>query len=280
MRAVCLLVFPALASALQLAAVARPARLAVRNEVRRIGCDIVCGWGPEPVWADNKIASITDASDGLKSITIVPPTTKDFTIPGQYLQIREPGAEKAGIFAIASAPGKDPFEFLIKEQPPSDWSPGTGWLTSAPAGTALEMSQVMGPGFKCVGDDLDGVTDVLLFAVGSGISPVRSVIESGVLKGKSVSLYYGAQTPAQMAYTDKFKEWESMGCKVTPVISKPDGTDWDGKTGYVQDVAKAAGVANPSSTVMLICGMKGMAEGVKALAAEVGVAEENVRANF
>lgn len=63
--------------------------------------------------------------------------------PGQYVQIRAPGAEKAGFFAIASAPGKEgAFEFLIKEQPPSDWSPGTGWLTGSSAGTALEMSQV------------------------------------------------------------------------------------------------------------------------------------------
>ena len=68
-----------------------------------------------------------------------------YTVPGQYVQIRQPGAEKAGFFAVASAPGAaGPFEFLIKEQPPSDWSPGTGWLTDASAGLELEMSQVMG----------------------------------------------------------------------------------------------------------------------------------------
>ena len=281
LRSVLLLALGISTSALQLSVRSVGARAPIA--ARRIGCDIVCGWGPDPVWKANKIESISDADkDGsLKAITILPPTNEDFTIPGQYLQIKEPGAEKGGIFAIASAAGKDgAFEFLIKEQPPSDWSPGTGWLTSAPAGTEVEMSQVMGPGFKCTGDALDGVTDVILFAVGSGISPVRSVIESGVLEGKAVSLYYGAQTPDKMAYTDKFAEWEKVGCKVTPVISQPDGTDWDGKTGYVQDVAKAAGVPNPSSTLMLICGMKGMAEGVKALAADVGVEEDNVRANF
>lgn len=94
-------------------------------------------------------------------------------MPGQYVQIREPGAEKAGIFAIASSPTKaGDFEFLIKEQPASEWSPGTGWLTDAKAGLALEMSQVMGPGFKIDGA-LDDVDSVLLFAVGSGISPIR-----------------------------------------------------------------------------------------------------------
>ena len=125
------------AAALQLTAVRPVVRPAV---ARRLDCDIVCGWGPDPVWTANKIETITEASNGLKAITIVPPTKDDFTIPGQYLQIKEPGAEKAGIFAIASAPGKEgAFEFLIKEQPPSDWSPGTGSAASRyrPQGNAV-----------------------------------------------------------------------------------------------------------------------------------------------
>merc|ERR1719460_2396984 len=137
---------------------------------------IVCGWGPEPVWQSLEVESIGDAADGLKAITIVPPTgvAEGYVKPGQYVQIRAPGAEKAGFFAIASAPGKQgAFEFLIKEQPPSDWSPGTGWLTGSSAGTALEMSQVMGGGFLKSDEALLGVDSVLLFAAGSGISPIR-----------------------------------------------------------------------------------------------------------
>jgi len=242
---------------------------------------IVCGWGPDPVWTTLSVGSICDASKGLKSIKITPApgAAEGYTTPGQYVQIRQPGAEKAGFFAIASAPGAEgDFEFLIKEQPPSDWSPGTGWLTDAEAGLELEVSQVMGGGFKVAGDALDGVDNVLLFAAGSGISPIRSAIESGALEGKSVSLYYGAQTPEQMAYQDKFDEWKELGIKVTPVISQPDGTDWTGATGYVQDVAKADGV--PEKCAMLLCGMKGMAEGVKELASDAGVAEDKVLANF
>jgi len=245
---------------------------------------IICGWGPDPVWETLAVESISDASSGLKAITIAPPAgvAEGYAKGGQYVQIREPGAEKAGFFAIASSPGADgSFEFLIKEQPPSDWSPGTGWLTDSSAGTALEMSQVLGSGFLKTEDALKGIDSVLLFAAGSGISPLRSVIESDALSGvASVKLYYGASTPEQMAYQDKFKAWEKMGVDVTPVVSKPDGTDWSGATGYVQDVCKAEGVANPGSTAILLCGMKGMAEGVKALAAEVGIAEDKVMANF
>jgi len=83
-----------------------------------------------------------------------------------------------------------------------------------------------------------------------------------------------------MSYQDKFAEWEKLGTNVVPVISKPDGTGWEGETGYVQDVAKAAGVASPKATAILMCGMKGMAEGVKALAEDEGIPEDRVWANF
>jgi len=205
-----------------------------------------------------------------------------YTNPGQYVQIRAPGAEKAGIFAIASAPGAEgAFQFLIKEQPPSEWSPGTGWLTDSSAGTALEMSQVMGGGFLKSEDALAGVSSVLLFAAGSGISPIRAVMESEALKGvDSVKLYYGASTPSQMAYQDSFDAWKTMGVDVVPVISKPEGTDWTGTTGYVQDVCKADGVDKADSTAILLCGMKGMFEGIQALAADVGIPEDKVLTNF
>ena len=46
------------------------------------------------------------------------------------------------------------------------------------------------------------------------------------------------------------------------------------------DVAGADGVANPKATAVLLCGMKGMSEGVKAFAEEAGIPEDRVWANF
>lgn len=48
----------------------------------------------------------------------------------------------------------------------------------------------------------------------------------------------------------------------------------------MQDVAKETGIAVPEATGVLMCGMKGMAEGVKALCVEAGVPEEKVLTNF
>ena len=76
---------------------------------------------------------------------------------------------------------------------------------------------------------------VLLFAVGSGISPIRSVMESKVLKDKKVTLYYGSQTPDKMAYKERIEEWKKSGVEVVCVVSQPDGTGWEGATGYVQE---------------------------------------------
>jgi hypothetical protein len=55
-------------------------------------------------------------------------------------------------------------------------------------GAAVDLSPVMGKGF-----DLSGITtvaqaecpNVLLFATGSGISPIRALISSGTLKGRA-----------------------------------------------------------------------------------------------
>lgn len=271
------------ALALVLSPLPRPQPTAVRPQLR--AGRVLCGWGPDPIWSELKIASIkdADASGTLKAIAVEVPaeTAEGYTNGGQYVQLKAPGTDKGAPIAIASAPSAGTtFEFLVKEQPPSDWSPGTGWLTGASAGAAVDVSQAMGPGFLKSDDALDGITDVLCFAVGSGISPLRSTIESGALQGKDVTLYYGCRTPDLMSYQDKFAEWEKLGAKVVPVISKPDGTDWSGKTGYVQDVAKEAGVANPKATAVLLCGMKGMAEGVKEFAAENGIPEDRVWANF
>ena len=41
------------------------------------------------------------------------------------------------------------------------------------------------------------------------------------------------QTPSKMAYKDLFSSWGKLA-SVTPVVSKPEGTGWAGRTGYVQ----------------------------------------------
>eukprot|EP01018_Ginkgo_biloba_P027413 Gb_38340 [translate_table: standard] len=60
--------------------------------------------------------------------------------------------------------------------------------------------------------------------------------------------------------TERFKEWESSGVKVFPVLSQPDN-DWMGERGYVQAAfAKAKQILKPLGTGAVLCGHKQMTE--------------------
>merc|ERR1711904_245472 len=97
------------------------------------------------------------------------------------------------------------------------------------------MSAAMGCGFdtscEAWGSNVDQVG---IFATGSGVAPIRAVIESGALAGKVCRLYLGARTLSSLAYREKFDDWRKQGIEVVPVISRA-GDDWHGRTGYVQD---------------------------------------------
>ena len=56
----------------------------------------------------------------------------------------------------------------------------------------------------------------MLFATGSGISPIRALITSGALKGRDVTLYYGTASGETTAFLDEFETWKKA-CGVREV---------------------------------------------------------------
>lgn len=235
------------------------------------------GWGPEPVWGDATVVSNEASCKTCVSITlkVSPETVEGFTVPGQYCQVKFSTSEddKPLFLAVASPPpkageeGAEPeFEFLIKK------TENNGWITEAKPGTVLQCSQVMGGGFP-MKENLEGfkydfpTQNVLLFAAGSGIAPIRSAIESGQLGisppgkgGRTARLYYGARSMDEMPYKELFGKWELAGVQVVPILSQPSD-DYKGRSGYVQTALEEDGVPIPRNSGALMCGMKGMAEG-------------------
>ena len=242
------------------------------------------GWGPDPIWSSATIKSNIVACDSGRSVSIqvqVPPeTAADFKIPGQYVQIRLDEETKPLFLAIASAPDPENavFEFLIKKTDNNDW------MTEIEPDMAIEVSQVL--------ENLDGfkfdfpTQNVLLFAAGSGLAPIKSAIESGQLKvepkagSRSCRLYYGERSESDLCYVEKFALWEAAGYQVVPVLSQPNEASWQGRSGYVQNALEEDGIAVPRNSGALLCGMKGMAESVKDLLTKAGVFEGRVLFNF
>ena len=249
------------------------------------------GWGPEPIWATATVTANDSAckSGSCVSVTVsVPPeTAQEYAVPGQYVQLRLDEETKPLFLAIASAPDQEnaSFEFLIKK------TEGNEWITSAASGTAVQISQVLGNGFP-MQENLEGfkydfpTQNVLLFAAGSGIAPIKAAIESGQLNvanaakgGRTARLYYGVQNPDELCFIESFAMWEVKGFQVVPVLSQPP-SDWEGRTGYVQAALEEDGVPIPRNSGALLCGMKGMAEAVKDILLKAGMFEGRILTNF
>ena len=153
-------------------------------EIRKKKCVLYMGWGPDPIWASGEIKTNESANQSGNSVSItvsIPPeTAQDYKVPGQYVQFRLNEDTKPLFLAIASAPDAENavFEFLIKK------TDDNGWITDAAAGMKVELSQVLGGGFP-MAEHLDGfgydfpTQNVLLFAAGSGIAPIKAAMESG-----------------------------------------------------------------------------------------------------
>ena len=283
------------------------------------------GWGDPIAWAPATVtrrtpavpeSALAEAPLHALTLEVGKEAAALYTVPGQYLQVRvgdgtDEGSTKPGFFAIASAPepsSSSSVDLLVKAT--GDPNNAADALCSAAAGAQVEVSPVSGKGFAIDRIPPSDYHTVLLFATGTGISPIRAAIASGLLnngssgpaaaKRRDVRLYYGTRSAAATAFADEIEQqWRAAGVRVIPVYSD-EGDD------YVQDVfAKELGAQLTSAegekgptfsatlgegapglaeggarTAALLCGHRGMCDAVKALLAAAGVAPEAVLMNF
>lgn len=241
------------------------------------------GWGDDVKFETATIKDNVLAADGLRLISIDAPAdiTTPFTRGGQFVQAKSAEDAKPSFYAISSPPGAEgPLEFLIKEAESNEW------LTKSGEGDQLLLSPAMGKGFDlaCEAWASAEVSQVGVFATGSGIAPMRAVIESGALDGKVSRFYVGARTSEAMAYGDRFDAWKRRGVEVVPVLSK-GGDSWSGRSGYVQeafrqDEERGEGFVLAARHGAVLCGQKEMVQAVRQVYADLGVPEDRTLLNF
>lgn len=243
-----------------------------------------------PTWISSTIKDNKIEATGLKSIEVEvsDEIAKSFTIPGQYVQMKL-NDNKPGFYAIASPPdSRNVLSFLIKE------TDNNAWIANAKSGSKVDVSVAQGKGFNYA-EYFEKykfdypATNILLMACGSGIAPIASAIESNTLnllttaynslQSRKAKLYIGARTESHLPFQSKYKEWESKGVTVIPVLSQPSNT-WTGKKGYIQDALKEDKVLVPKNTGALLCGFRGMTDSVKETLLEAGVFEGRILLNF
>jgi NAD(P)H-flavin reductase len=194
-------------------------------------------------------------------------------IPGQVAVLSVAG-EAPAYFAFASAPEEKELEVLVKQRP------GAGNLIfNLQAGQKIELLEVAGHGFAL--DDHKG-KDLVFVAMGTGVAPLRSALHH-VLKRKGefghTVVLYGARTPDDFCFRDETESWEEQGVELRQVISRPDGHDWSGPTGYVQSLLDHV-LPDLKSPIALICGSLEMMEQTRDRLRRMGFAPNEILTNY
>lgn len=223
------------------------------------------------------IKQVQQQAREIRSFDMLPEATEEGTrgasfIPGQVAVLRV-GNEQA-YFAFASAPEDAELEFLVKR----GFGAG-GAIYEMKENDRVELIDVVGHGFSL---SEQKSKDLVFVAMGTGVAPLRSALRH-VLKHKSefgqLVVLYGARTPDDFCYSDEVDEWEAAGVELRRVISRPDGHDWSGPTGYVQSLLDHV-LPDLSSPVALICGSREMIGQTRQRLEQMGFQPEAILTNY
>lgn len=212
-----------------------------------------------------------------RSLDLMPESASGFHsvsfIPGQVAMLRV-NQEEPAYFAFASAPEDAELEILVKRSVGASVA-----LFDRKPGDRVDLLGVTGQGF-----DLNQQLgkDLVFVAMGTGVAPLRSALRH-VLSRKpdfgQLVVLYGARTPDDFCFRDETEDWEAAGVELRQVISRPDGHDWSGPTGYVQTLLDHV-LPELRSPVALICGSTEMIEQTKDRLEQMGFAAEAILTNY
>jgi len=194
-------------------------------------------------------------------------------VPGQVAVLSVEGEEPA-YFAFASAPEDRELEVLVKQS-----FGASNRIFDMQEGGRIELLEVTGHGFDL--EEQKG-KDLVFVAMGTGVAPLRSALRH-VLNRKEdfgeLVVLYGARTPDYFCYRDETENWERAGVELRQVVSRPDGHDWSGPSGYVQSLLDHV-LPSLSSPVALICGSLAMMEQTRDRLQRMGFAPEAILTNY
>ena len=218
------------------------------------------------------ITGVRDQARATRSFDLRADGIIDFT-PGQVAMLRVEGEEPA-YFAFAGAPDDRDLEVLVKQKVGA-----SSVIYNMCVGDKIELIGIAGHGFN-----LDAVRgrDLVFVAMGTGVAPLRSALRY-VLKRKDqfgqMVVLYGARTPTDFCYSDETDDWSAHGVALRQVISRPDGHEWSGPTGYVQSLLDHV-LPGLSSPVALICGSREMIEETRERLGKMGFKPHEILTNY
>lgn len=194
------------------------------------------------------------------------PPTADFNfIPGQYIDvIGENGIRRS--YSIANSGFQDKLlELHIRAVESGAMS--EYWFKQAKVNDLLRLNGPLGTFFLRDAPDMD----LVFLATGTGIAPVKAMLESLLLNSadlsyRSVTVLWGGRVRTDLYF--------DVACiagkfKYVPVLSRAD-TSWSGARGYVQDELLSL-LPDLSQAVVYACGSDTMIHSARELLTKKGL---------
>lgn len=220
-----------------------------------------------------RIIEIKELSSNVKLFRLKPskslPKNKNLAfIPGQFVLVGIWGWGEAP-FGICSSPYENRyFEVAIRKV-----GNLTAKLHQLEKGDIVSWRGPYGNGYPL--EFFEG-KDLVMVTGGCGIPPIAALIEY-VLKNRekflNVYLLYGAATPKDLLFKEKYAVW-GKGIKIILTVDKPD-EDWVGHVGLVSNLISEIKV-NPQNTAVAMCGPGPMAKAIENILRPLGISDRRI----
>lgn len=186
-----------------------------------------------------------------------------------------PTDEKPKPLALASAPGRDPLELLVKAV-----DADADALLALRAGETVRCTSPGGPGYP-VGRAEGGL---LLLATGSALAPIRAALQVALERDpppSPIRLIVGARDERSLAFRPDIERWQKQGVVVDVIYSQPDGATENGDASPIRVQTLLEGpLEGAEGLLVFVCGQPTMMDESEALLIAGGVAKERIFRNF
>jgi NAD(P)H-flavin reductase len=197
---------------------------------------------------------------------------RSYTAPGQYVEVK---VEKGnGYFVLAGDVAAARWELLVRNA-----GDAADALTSAPLGSAIEVSAALGLGFP-----IDGALGRPLgvAVVGTALAVARPILRRRIAEGdaRRTYVFLGVRSAADVPLAAEVDAWSSQGAHVTLCLSRPAAPEDDRalaravrRQGYVQRAVVLAIEAGelPERALVVAAGPEEMLADMRALSSSVEV---------
>ena len=191
------------------------------------------------------------APDIVKIVLKTPPASPMRFLAGQYVEVIADGVRRS--YSLANAPRADGLLELIVKRYPGGVLSGY-WFDRAKPGDLLRIEGPFGTFFLRE----SGPTDIVFLATGTGIAPVKALLEELALDPERAGrhrlhVFWGNRERESFCW-DPVELGLDVGFHH---LLSGAAADWSGRRGYVQDAAIHHGF-DPNDTVVYACGSNAM----------------------